>query len=46
MTDSEIIKALESSINTYNEKGIFVDTENLQQQVLDLLKRQKKSLKL
>lgn len=44
MTDSEIIKALESSINTYNEKGIFVDTENLQQQVLDLLKRQKKEL--
>lgn len=44
MTDSEIIKALENSINTYNEKGIFVDTENLQQQVLDLLKRQKKEL--
>lgn len=44
MTDSEIIKALENSINTYNEKGVYVDTENLQQQVLDLLKRQKKEL--
>ena len=44
MTDSEIIKALENSINTYNEKGVYVDTENLQQQALDLLKRQKKEL--
>lgn len=44
MTDSELIKALENSINTYNEKGVYVDTENLQQQVLDLLKRQKKEL--
>lgn len=41
MTDSELIKALENSINTYNQKGIYVDTENLQQQVLDLIKRQK-----
>lgn len=41
MTDSELIKALENSINTYNKKGIYVDTENIQQQVLDLLKRQK-----
>ena len=41
MTDSELIKALENSINTYNEKGVYVDTENIQQQVLDLLKRQK-----
>ena len=40
MTDSELIKALEYSINTYNEKGVYVDTENLQQQVLDLIKRQ------
>ena len=31
MTDSEIIKALENSINTYNEKGVYVDTENIQQ---------------
>lgn len=44
MTDSEIIKALEEAINTYNEKGVFVSTENLQQQALDLLKRQKKEL--
>lgn len=41
MTDSELIKALENSINTYNEKGVYVDTENLQQQVLDLIKRQR-----
>ena len=41
MTDSELIKALENSINTYNEKSVYVDTENLQQQVLDLIKRQK-----
>ena len=41
MTDSELIKALENSINTYNEKGVYVDTENLQQQVLDLINRQK-----
>lgn len=41
MTDSELIKALENSINTYNEKGVYVDTENLQQQVLDLIYRQK-----
>lgn len=41
MTDSELIKALENSINTYNQKGIYVDTENLQQQVLDLINRQK-----
>lgn len=41
MTDSELIKALENSINTYNEKGVYVDTENLQQQVFDLIKRQK-----
>lgn len=41
MTDSELIKALENSINTYNEKGVYVDKENLQQQVLDLIKRQK-----
>lgn len=41
MTDSELIKALENSTNTYNEKGVYVDKENLQQQVLDLLKRQK-----
>lgn len=44
MTDSELIKALENSINTYNEKGVYVDTENIQQQTLDLLKRQKKEL--
>lgn len=44
MTDSELIKALENSINTYNQKGIYVDTENIQQQALDLLKRQKKEL--
>ena len=44
MTDSELIKALENSINTYNKKGIYVDTENIQQQALDLLKRQKKEL--
>ena len=44
MTDSELIKALENSINTYNEKGVYVDTENLQQQVFDLIKRQKKEL--
>lgn len=44
MTDSELIKALENSINTYNEKGVYVDKENLQQQVLDLIKRQKKEL--
>lgn len=41
MTDIEIIKVLENSINTYNQKGIYVDTENLQQQVLDLIKRQR-----
>lgn len=41
MTDSELVKALENSINTYNEKGVYVDTENLQQQVLDLIKRQR-----
>lgn len=41
MTDSELIKALENSINTYNEKGVYVDTENLQQQVFDLINRQK-----
>lgn len=41
MTDSELIKALENSINTYNQKGIYVDTENIQQQVLDLIKRQR-----
>ena len=40
MTDSELIKALENSINTYNKKGIYVDTENFQQQVLDLINRQ------
>lgn len=44
MTDSEIIKALEEAINTYNEKGVFVSAENLQQQALDLIKRQKKEL--
>lgn len=44
MTDSEIIKALENSINTYNEKGVHVDTENLKQQAFDLIKRQKKEL--
>lgn len=44
MTDIEIIKVLENSINTYNKKGIYVDTENIQQQALDLLKRQKKEL--
>lgn len=44
MTDSELIKALENSINTYNEKGVYVDKEKLQQQVLDLIKRQKKEL--
>ena len=44
MTDSELIKALENSINTYNEKGVYVDAENLQQQVLDLIKRQKAEL--
>ena len=41
MTDSELVKALENSINTYNEKGVYVDTENIQQQVLDLIKRQR-----
>lgn len=41
MTDSELVKALENSINTYNEKGVYVDTENIQQQVLDLINRQK-----
>lgn len=41
MTDIEIIKVLENSINTYNQKGIYVDTENLQQQVFDLIKRQR-----
>lgn len=44
MTDSELIKALEKSINTYNEKGVYVDTENLQQQALELIKRQKSEL--
>lgn len=44
MTDSELIKALENSINTYNQKGIYVDTENLQQQVLDLIKRQREEI--
>ena len=44
MTDSEIIKALENSINTYNEKGVHVDTENLKQQAFDIIKRQKKEL--
>lgn len=44
MTDSEIIKALEDAIDTYKEKGVFVDTKNLQQQALDLLKRQKKEI--
>ena len=38
MTDSELIKALENTTNTYNEKGVYVDKENIQQQVLDLLK--------
>lgn len=44
MTDSELIKALENSINTYNQKGIYVDTENLQQQVLDLIKRYREEI--
>lgn len=44
MTDSELIKALENSINTYNEKGVYVDTENLQQQVLDLINSQKEEI--
>lgn len=44
MTDIEIIKVLENSINTYNKKGIYVDTENIQQQALDLIKRQKAEL--
>lgn len=44
MTDSELIKALENLINTYNEKGVYVDTENLQQQVLDLINSQKEEI--